>query len=167
MPKYHTEDSWDGETNAPSTNFVYDFEVFRFNVCDAWREVFAHDADGRAVSGSLSGLVDAFTSGCALKVSIRGLCADLAERPEEAMDHEVFVEAGPGYYYTEQKLFMAGSHPVIRVKPGIPLRYESGGWDFGWLMLRTDGHGVYRRCSPYTLAFEDVPGRYPMRWFVR
>lgn len=26
MPKYHTHDSWDAETNAPSSNFTYDFD---------------------------------------------------------------------------------------------------------------------------------------------
>ena len=31
------------------------------------------------------------------------------------------------------------SHLVVRVKPAVPMRYESHGWDFGWLYLRTDG----------------------------
>ncbi|MBN2311031.1 MAG: hypothetical protein JXR94_18795 [Candidatus Hydrogenedentes bacterium] len=167
MPKYHVKDSWDSETNAPSSNFVYDFDVFRYCVCDTWREVLAHDADGAVVRGSLDALVDAFTSGCALKVGVSGLCAGLAGDEDSGLEHELFAQAGPGYYYTGQKLFMAGSHPVIRVKPHVPVRYETRGWDFGWLMLRTDGHVVYRRCDPYSLAFEDIDGRYPVRWFVR
>ena len=61
--------------------------------------------------------------------------------------------------------FIAGTHPTIRVKPAVPLVYTSRGWDFGWLMVRTDGSVVYRRCDPYTLAFEDVTGNYAMRWF--
>jgi len=167
MEKYHAETSWDSNTNAPSTNFVYDFDVFRFNVNDSWHEMLSHDADGRVVDGSLDDLIEAFRQGCSLKVGIWGLCADLMEDGRATMGHEVFVEAGPGYYYTEQKLFMAGSHPVIRVKPNIPLQYESGGWDFGWLMVRTDGHVVYRQCDPYTLAFQDVVLHLPVRWFVR
>lgn len=167
MKKYRAETSWDSNTNAPSTNFVYDFDVFRFNVNDSWHEMLSHDADGCVVAGSLDDLIDAFRQGCSLKAGICGLCADLMGNGRAAVEHEVFVEAGPGYYYTEQKLFMAGSHPVIRVKPSIPLQYESGGWDFGWLMVRTDGHVVYRRCDPYTLAFQDVARRYPVRWFVR
>ncbi len=70
-----------------------------------------------------------------------------------AVEHEVFVRIGSSYYYTQQALFMAGSHPVVRVKPAVPLLYESRGWDFGWLMVRTDGRVVYRRCDPYTLEF--------------
>jgi hypothetical protein len=78
----------------------------------------------------------------------------------------VFVRIGSSYYYTQQALFMAGSHPVVRVKPGVPLLYETRGWDFGWLMVRTDGRVVYRRCDPYTLEFQDRSARHPIRWFV-
>ena len=167
MPKYHQHDSWDEQTNAPSSNFVYDFDVYRYCVYDAWQEVLSNDADGAVQSGSLQTLVEAFSEGRAVKVGVRGLCADLADPSSSAMEHEVFVQGGSCYYYTEQALFIAGSHPVVRVKPNIPLRYESHGWDFGWLMLRTDGHVVYRRCDPYTLAFQDIEGRYAIRWFVR
>ena len=136
-------------------------------VIPAWRQVLDHDAQGHVVSGSLEDLVDAFASGCAVKIAVRGLCAGLAPPAEGEMPHELFVEAGPGYYYTEQRLFMVGSHPIVRVKPAIPMRYQSRGWDFGWLMQRTDGHLVYRRCDPYTFAFEDLASRHAARWFVR
>ena len=164
MPKYHTHDSWDEETNAPSGNFTYDFEGYRYFVRDDWEEVLAHDADGRVRSDSVEALVSAFSEGCAVKVGVSGLCSDLADAPVE---HEVFVEIGSSYCYLEQGLFIAGSHPVVRVKPDIPLSYQSRAWDFGWLLLRTDGVVVYRRCDPYTLAFEDRERRHAIRWFVR
>ena len=72
-----------------------------------------------------------------------------------------------GYHFTERRWFVAGSHPVVRVKPAVPLLYESSGWDFGWLMIRSDGHVVYRRCDPYTLRFEDLERKLAVRWFVR
>ena len=167
MPKYHTHSSWDAMTNAPSSNFTYDFDVFRYCVSDAWNEALSHDADGNVQSGSLASLVNAFSDGCEVKAGIRGLCSDLTDDPSAAMDHEVFVQTGSCYYYTEREFFIAGSHPVIRVKPGIPLVYESQSWDFGWLMLRTDGYVVYRQCAPYTLAFQDIEMRHAIRWFVR
>jgi len=165
MPKYHALDGWDAGTNAPSHNFVYHFESYRFCVSDTWREVLAHDADGNVIAGSLSDLTDAFVAGCEVKVGIRDICADLAD--DEEMPHELFVQAGPEYYYTERKLFIAGSHPLVRVRPAVPMQYASHGWDFGWAIVRTDGHVVYRRCDPYTLKFEDRESRQAIRWFVR
>lgn len=32
MPKYHAEDGWDTTTNAPCSNFVYEFEYYRWFV---------------------------------------------------------------------------------------------------------------------------------------
>lgn len=167
MPKYHQQDAWDTGTNAPSSNFIYDFDVFRYYVCDNWQEMLSHTADGTALSGSVDALADAFAQGCEIKVAIRGLCADLAEDPAHAPDHEVFIQAGPGYYYTGQKLFIAGSHPLVRVRPAIPLRYISRGWDFGWLMPRTDGFVAQLLYDPYMLTYRRASGRYAMRWFVR
>ncbi|MBI3987453.1 MAG: hypothetical protein HY343_11065 [Lentisphaerae bacterium] len=164
MPKYHQFDSWDAETSAPSHNFVYDFEVFRYCVGDEWREVLHHSAEGDVVSGSPDALVEAFSRGCEVKVGIRGLCDDLEKQP---IDHEVFVQVGSCYYYTERRQFMAASQPVVRVKPAIPLQYLSRGWDFGWLMPRSDGHVARWLCNPYSLKFEKSARRHAIRWFVR
>jgi hypothetical protein len=166
MPKYHALSSWDGPTNAPSTNFTYEFGIYRYLVRDSWKEVLSHDANGRVRSGSVQTLAKAFEQGQSVKVAVRDLCRDLATGGE-AVDHEVFVQTGSNYYYTKQKVFIAGSHPVIRIKPGMPMRYRSRGWDIGWLVLRSDGQVKYRRCDPYTLAFRDISLRCPIRWFVR
>jgi hypothetical protein len=167
MPKYHQLDNWDAGTNAPSSNFVYDFETYRYLVSDNWTEVLAHDARGARVSGSVERLASEFARGCELKVGVRGLCSDLSAGGEQAVDHEVFVHLGSCYYYTRRKLFIAGSHPVVRVGPAIPLRYRSKGWDFGWLMPRTDGLVARSLVDPYTLKFQKSEGHYAMRWFVR
>jgi len=167
MPKYHQQDNWDAGTNAPSSNFVYDFEEYHWLVRDSWREVFSHSADGTVVSGSLAALTEMFNSGCEIKVGIKGLCSDLTDNPADAIEHEVFVDLGSCYYYTKRKLFIAASHPLVRVKPEIPVRYASKNWDFGWLVLRTDGFIARRLCNPYTLKFSDSEGHYAVRWFVR
>lgn len=167
MSKYHLLDSWDAETNAPSQNFVYDFDVFRYDVHDSWCEVLRHSSTGEVISGSLEELVEAFSTGCAIKLGITNLCADLARDSERRIHHEVFVQGGSAYYYTDQRRFMIGSHPIVRVAPGVPVRYRSRGWDFGWLMIRSDGHVVYRRCDPYSLQFSDHVTRNAVRWFVR
>jgi hypothetical protein len=171
MPKYHELDRWDAKTNAPSSNFIYDFSLFRYLVCDNWQEVFAHTAEGETVLGSVDALSEAFCEGREVKVGIRGLCADLCGEAgsggDSAADHMVFVQTGPGYYCTERRLFSAGCQPVVRVRPAIPMRYASRGWDFGWLMARTDGFVARWLCDPYTLRFQKSHGRYGIRWFVR
>jgi hypothetical protein len=166
-PKYHQQDGWDAGTNAPSSNFVYDFEVFRYFVCDDWQEVLAHDAGGRVQSGSIDLLAAAFEAGAEIKVAIRDLCADLDAEPVRPVEHEVFIQVGPGYYYSGQKLFIAGTHPLVRVRPGIPMRYASQGWDFGWLMPRTDGRAAMLLYDPYSLEVRRQAGQFAMRWFAR
>ncbi|MBT6148736.1 MAG: hypothetical protein HOH74_25090 [Gemmatimonadetes bacterium] len=165
MTKYHAGSGADVGTNAPSHNFVYDFEVFHYWVDDRWTQVLTHDEQGNTRSGSIEALADAFRQGRRIKVAVSGLCNDLVEEGA-ATDHELFVEIGSSYYYTTQQLFIGGSHPVVRVRPQIPMAYHSRGWDSGWLVLRTDGTVVYRCCDPYTLAFDDRTYRCGLRWFV-
>jgi hypothetical protein len=169
MPRYHQLDGWDALTNAPSSNFVYDFYRYRYLVWDGWREAYAHNASGEPVRGSLEDLVEAFTRGCEVKVGIRGLCRELADGGlgEQGLDHEVFLHCGPCYYGTGQRVFSAGTQPGVRVAPAIPMRYRSGGWDFGWFMPQSDGVVAYWICDPYTLRFRKAEGRHQLRWFVR
>jgi hypothetical protein len=167
MAKYHHQDTWDAGTNAPSSNFVYDFELYRYWVHDEWYEVLAHGADGTVESGSIDALAEAFAQGCEVKAGIHGLCSDLGEDPNSAIRHEVFVHMGSCYYYTESRLFLAASHPVVRNRPAIPMRYVSRGWDFGWLMPRTDGLVAGLLYDPYTLRYRRTEAYHAMRWFVR
>ena len=50
MPRYHAQDSFDAQTNAPSRNFRFDFSEMHFFVREEWQEVLAHDAQGNGVS---------------------------------------------------------------------------------------------------------------------
>jgi hypothetical protein len=119
------------------------------------------------VSGSIDALAHSFAEGCEIKVAIRGLCADVASSGASAAEHEVFVHMGSCYYYTQRKLFLSASHPVVRVRPAVPLHYTSRNWDFGWLMPRSDGFVARWLVDPYTLKFKKSEGHYAMRWFVR
>ncbi|MCH2201653.1 MAG: hypothetical protein MK102_06770 [Fuerstiella sp.] len=166
MPKYHELQSFDAETNAPSSNFIYDFDCFRFMVRSGWREVLSHDADGKVTGGDLTDLADSFERGAEVKIAVRGLCHDLSEDEDTSVDHEVFIHLGACYYYTDQRLFMASANPVVRTRPSIPLGYGSCSWDFGWLMPRTDGHAAYWLCDPHTLKFHRESRRHAIRWFV-
>jgi hypothetical protein len=160
-------DQHDIGTNAPSENFIYEFEEYRYLVRDEWRELYSHDAMGQGAGGSFEALMSAFEEGCEIKVAIAGLCSEFCEDPDRAPRHEIFVQCGPGYYETVSKRFAAGAQPTVRVKPAVPMRYQSQGWDFGWLLPRTDGTVFRWLCNPYTLQFEKSENRYPIRWFAR
>ena len=167
MPRYHTHSEWDHGTNAPSQNFVYDFNIYRYMVHDVWTEVYAHDAQGNAVSGSIDELAASFQAGCEVKVAVSGLCDDVApEAGRPALPHEVLIQVGSCYYYTKVKQFMACSHPLVRVRTAIPLQYESRGWDYGWIMPRSDGHVARTFYDPYTLRPVKSESRHAMRWFI-
>lgn len=166
MPKYHETAAWDAESNAPSSDFVFDFEYFRYFTREGWEQLLTHGAEGEVESGSIEALVEAFRNGCELKVAISGLCDDLCGEGETPVQHEVFVHLGACYYYTEMKKLLASANPVVRTRAAIPLGYGSGTWDFGWLMPRTDGHLARWLCDPYTLEFKKSTTRHAMRWFV-
>lgn len=166
MQKYHEHSVWDENTNAPSSNFVYDFDVIRYIVRDDWQEVLKHDADGQVESGSIDDLQAAFMDGCEVKVAIRGLFDDLSGN-RATLDHEVFIQIGWGYYYSEQKLMVSATHPLVRVCPAIPLVYKSKGWDFGWFIVHSDGYVSKRICDPQTLTFKDSKDKKAVKWFVR
>jgi hypothetical protein len=167
MPKYEELDRWDDGTNAPSSNFNYAFETLRYFVREDWKEVLHHRSDGAVLSGSIDALARAFRAGAEFKVAIRGLCGDLAVPGDQPLAHEVFIQLGSCYYYTGEKLFIAGAHPLVRVRPAIPLRYGSRGWDYTWLIVRTDGHVASLIYDPYTLAPRREFGRCELRWFCR
>jgi hypothetical protein len=162
MPRMRVLGAADVGTNAPSHEFVYAFDYYRFVVCDRWREVYACDETGRTRSGSVASLVAAVNEGREVKLGIRGLCEDLGAGPP----HEVFVHVGPCYEYTSSELMIAASNPVVRVRPSIPLVYQSQAWDFGWLLARTDGHVARWLCNPWTLRFQRSTRQHALRWFV-
>ena len=161
--KFHLIDSHDSLTNAPSSNYLYEFGHVRWRVRGGWREIFSAEADGTARSGTVAALAGALAKGMAVKVGVEGLCAEMADGGSP--EHTVFVlchstvrdsatlsqqsarvwrlanlaRINNQYHATEQGILSAASHLVVRVKPAVPMRYESHGWDFGWLYLRTDG----------------------------
>lgn len=167
MPKYHELDRWDDRTNAPSSNFIYAFETIRYFVRDDWQLVLHHAADGKIVSGSREAVADLFARGVEWKVGISGLCDDLVPDGENKLAHEVFIQAGSCYLYTEQLLLIAASHPLARVQPTVPMRYSSGNWDYIWLVARTDGHVAKLIYNPYTLKPGRDEGRHEIRWYCR
>jgi len=166
MPKYHEFDSWDAGTNAPSSNFAYDFDQLKYFVKDDWTEVLAHDAAGNVQRGSMADVMAAVRRGAEFKVGMTDVCADLSTSGP-AVPHEVFIQCGSIYLYTEQPLFVAATHPIVRVAPAIPLRYASENWDYSWVVVRTDGDVSLLSYDPYTLQSKRTEHKLALRWFAR
>jgi hypothetical protein len=167
MPKMSEQEFFDVGTTGPVRNFVYDMETYRYIVRDDWAEILAHDADGRVMGGSFAALEEAQIAGREVKVAIRDLGADLTPAGVEPVPHEVFSLIGSGFLHVRAGLYVALTHPLVRIAPTIPVRYRSGNWDVAWVFLRTDGQARIRRIDPYTRRWRDRDSRFACRWFVR
>ncbi len=169
MPKMGPQEFFDLGTSAPSRNFVYDMETYRYFVRYDWEEILAHDADGQATAGSFDALEAAQMAGREIKVGILDLAADLAGDPASrpSAPHTVFTPVGSGFLHTGPRVYAALTHPLVRIAAADPLRYRSGNWDVAWVFLRTDGHAVVRTLEPYTRTWADRPARFACRWFAR
>jgi hypothetical protein len=167
MPRYIEHDRWDDGTNGPSSNFTYAFDTLRYFVRDDWQLALHHTNDGEVIAGSFDVVADVFARGVEWKVGIRGLCDDLVADGANRLPHEVFIQCGSCYLYTRQKLLIAATHPLARVRPAIPLRYQSDNWDYAWLIARTDGHVARMSYDPYTLKPSRAAGRHEIRWYCR
>ena len=163
MPKMSIEEIFDAGTTAPSRNFIYDMEVYRFWVRDEWTEILAHDSEGNITAGDFEAVQQAQAAGREIKVAVGNLCSDLGTGPK----HEVFSLLGSSFLHTRRSFYEAATHPIVRVAPAIPLRYASFNWDVSWAFLRTDGFAVLRSLNPYTRVFSDRETHFSCRWFVR
>ena len=152
--------------NAAWTNFIYDFYSYKFFAQDNWVEVLSHDKDGNVLSGSARALEEASEKGCELKVAISGICEGVFGA-ENTIKHEVFIGTGPHYFYTDTGFMVAETRPFIRVVPEIPMVYRDHNWDFGWAIVRSDGHVAGLWYDPYTLKYKKTHSRHAMRCFLK
>lgn len=168
--KMQASEANDAGTRGPSRNFIYDFEVYRYFVRDDWTPILAHDANGQITAGSWEAFHEAHRQGREFKVGITNLCADLnhGSAPTSArVSHEVFTNLGSGWIHTRLKRYEVLTHPLVRVKPVIPMKYKPGGWDVAWIYLTTAGQAWVRSLNPYSRVFRDDETRLACRWFVR
>lgn len=163
MPKYHTLSSYDDYSNAPCSNFIYDFDNFGFMVQDNWTEVFAHDESGKTISGSFDAFMDAFTAGADMKVGI----INLFNKDKNQLNYEIFTHCGPGYYNTKSRIYCMSTQPTVVVEPAIPMVYKTNNWSSGNILVRTDGEIEYWFCNPYTMEYAKKRTNAAMRYFVR
>ena len=164
--KYHEISRFGDDTIAPCSNFIYDFYAYKFMVQDGWEEVLSHDENGSVLSGSAKALDEASNCGYEIKVAIDGICNGLWGE-EKQMPHQLFIKTGPHYYYDKTGYMVVETRPFVHCKPAIPMEYGDKNWDFGWAIVRSDGHVAGLFYDPYTLKPQKTYSRHAMRWFVR
>jgi len=133
---------------------TYPYGIYRWFVCDRWRLVYEHDAEGNCLSGDLEELKEHVRQGRSVKVGIRQLFG-LADDTTDGPSHTSFVTT---------------MQPIIRgdqvesncdlVVVGAPQ------WPFAW----TDGlHLAMMRpsTSGEILCFLVEPGRPPFTRMIR
>jgi len=162
MPKYTTFSEFDRYTNAPSQNFIYHFDEYRFFVSDDWTEIYAHDENGKITAGDFGEFIQAFRNGREFKAAIR----DFDKAPED-LTYELFTHLGSGYYNTESGSFCINSQPVIVIRSAIPMRYQSENWFFGNMIIKNNGEIIFWRCNPYTMQYDKITRRCAIRYFVK
>ena len=59
MLRYVEHDRWDDGTNAPSSNFTYDFDTLRYFVREDWQLMLHHTSEGDVIDGSFDAVADA------------------------------------------------------------------------------------------------------------
>tara|TARA_B100000686_G_scaffold284022_1_gene307350 strand:- start:4 stop:693 length:690 start_codon:yes stop_codon:yes gene_type:complete len=69
---------------------AYPYGIYRWFICDRWRVVYEHDADGNRLGGDLDELTRLIREGRTVQVGIRRLFG-LAEDRQEGPDHISFV----------------------------------------------------------------------------
>ena len=92
---------------------------------------------------------------------------DLAVEGTDPVDHELFVHTNSCYFHTRRNWFRGATQPLVRVRSAVPMEYASGGWDFGWVVTRSDGTAALRLVDPYTLRFRDEKRQLAVRWLAR
>ncbi len=162
----HEIDDIQDSENSQIRNFVYDFYSYKYIVQDDWTEVLSHDENGNVISGSAKALDEASSAGYEIKVGISGICDSLCNETSKTR-HELFIETGPHYYYSETGFMVVETRPFVRVCPEIPMSYKKNNWDFGWAIARSDGHVAGLFYDPYTLKIRRTYTKHAMRWFVR
>ena len=138
------------------------YGVYRWFVCDRWRAVYEHDADGNPVAGDLDELVYCVRSGRTMQVGIRQLFG-LSEDDVGGPPHTCYLT-------TMQPIVQDGQ---VRSNCDFALvgalRYPFD-WKDGLHMAvirpSTSGEILCFLASPGKLPFQRLTRRRAMRWMV-
>jgi len=140
----------------------YDYGVYRWYVCDRWRLIYEHDADGQAIRGDLQVLQDCIRQGKSVKVGVQQLFG-LHDDNNSGPAHVSFLNV-------MQPLIQAGQAGAncdfaVCCRPQWPFHFRDGLW-IGMLWPCSSGELICHLVEPGKLPFRRTRVRRGMQWYV-
>lgn len=140
----------------------YPYRVYRWFICDRWRLVYEHDADGNNVYGNLEELKEYIRLGRSVQVGIRQLFG-LADDTTEGPLHISFVTTmqpliQDGHVLSNCDLIVIGA-------PQWPFTWKDG-LDVAMMWPSTSGEIHCFLTGPGKISFRRMTCRRAMQWMV-
>ena len=140
----------------------YPYGVYRWFVCDRWRVVYEHDADGNCVSGDLDKLKEHLRTGRTLKVGVKQLFGIQGDDPS-GPEHISFLDIMQPLI--EKDHVGANCDFILSGAPQWPFTWQDGlvvGMVWPW----TSGEILCHLAEPGHLPFRRTRVRRAMQWLV-
>lgn len=140
----------------------YGYGVYRWLICDRWRLVYEHDAEGRAVRGDVGELQEHVRNGRTLRVGVRNLFG-LAQDELSGPPHISFLT-------TMQPVIQDGHvlsncDFVLIGPPKWPFTWQDG-LHLSMMQPSTSGEITGYLVEPGRLPFRRTPRLRAMQWLV-
>lgn len=145
---------------------AYPYRVYRWYVCDRWRVVYEHDADGKRIQGDLDELKEQMRTGRTIKVGVRGLFG-MTEAEEDSRERR-----------PDEISFISCMQPLIEKEHVLSncdfALIGAARWPFAWkdglavamMQPSTSGEIVCFWAEPGKLPFRRIVPRRAMQWLV-
>lgn len=156
----HVKWMWGDVAHDESQSYPYG--IYRWFICDRWRTVYEHDADGNRLAGDLEELKDVARSGLTIQVGIRQLFG-LADDDTSGTEHISFVTTmqpiiRDGHVQSNCDLVVVGA-------PRWPFTWKDG-LHVGTMLASTSGEILSFLAEPGKLPFKRLTRRRAMQWMV-
>ena len=141
---------------------AYPYGVYRWFVCDRWRSVDEHDAEGNRLHGDLDELKEHVRRGYSVQVGIRQLFG-LADDNRDGPPHISFLTTmqpviRDGHVQSNCDLVVVGA-------PKWPCTWKDG-LHIAMMLPSTSSEVLCFLAEPGNLPFNRVPRRRAMQWMV-
>lgn len=140
----------------------YPYGVYRWFVCDRWRVVYEHSADGNTIAGDLDELKQLIRDGRTMRLGVRQLLGLVDDDPADE-PHTCFVDVMQPLIQDGHVL--ANCDFVLIAPPRWPIRLADG-MHVSMMQPSTRGEVVAYVTQPGALPFKRLVRRRAMQWLI-